>query len=184
MKSSMKTILVPTDGSNVAMKALDVAVDLARINHARIILLHVLMRGKEPVQLLRLPELMGVGPGIVKKLKAMDFNLDAKGLTENTTEKPHKEVNPVTEQMLRQIGNHILERAEARVVELGIVAEALDLADGHAVSVIVATAETVKADAIVMGTRGLGLRLTETKVFGSVFQEVCRAANITCVAVH
>ena len=178
----MKTILVPTDGSYVAIRALEVAIDLARANHATLKLLHVLMRDKEPAQLLRRPELLGVGPDIVKKLKAMDFKLGAQRLTENTTDEPHKEDNPVTEQMLRQIGNHILERAEARVVERGIVAEALDLADGQAVSIILATAETVKADAIVMGTRGL--RLTETNFFGSVFQEVCRAASITCVAVH
>ena len=57
----MKKILVPTDGSEVAIKDLEVALDLARLHHATITLLHVLLRDKEPAQLLRLPDLLGVG---------------------------------------------------------------------------------------------------------------------------
>lgn len=176
----MKKILVPTDGSEVAIKALEVALDLAGSHHATITLLHVLLRDKEPAQLLRLPDLLGVGPDIVKELKRMF--LEAQRLTKKTTDKSHKEESPVTEPMLRLIGTHILDRAEARVAERGAVAEVLDLADGGAGPAIVATAGTIGADTIVMGTRGL--RQTETALFGSVFQEVCRTASATCIAVH
>ena len=178
----MKKILVPTDGSEVAIKDLEVALDLARLHHATITLLHVLLRDKEPAQLLRLPDLLGVGPDIVKELKRMDLALEAQRLTKKTTDKSHKEESPVTEPMLRLIGTHILDRAEARVAERGVVVEVLDLADDGAGLVIVATAGTIGADTIVMGTHGL--RQTETALFGSVFQDVCRTASATCIAIH
>ncbi len=178
----MKTILVPTDGSLFAIKALNVALDLTRAHHATIKLLHVLMRGKEPVQLLRLPELVGVGPDTIKELKRLHQSLDAQRSTDETTDKSDNDDRPVTEPMLRLIGNHVLERAEARVTERGVIAEVLDLADGRTGPVIVDTAETIGADVIVMGTRGLGE--TEAARFGSVFQEVCRTASLTCIAVH
>ena len=51
----MKTILIPTDGSAAADKALDLALDLAECKGAKIKLFHVLLRDKEPDELLRLP---------------------------------------------------------------------------------------------------------------------------------
>ena len=43
----MKTILMPTDGSEPAVKALDVALDLACQHEANVRLMHVLLRDKE-----------------------------------------------------------------------------------------------------------------------------------------
>ena len=52
----MKRILVAVDGSRAADKALEVALDLAALYEAEIRLLHVLLRDKEPQELLRLPD--------------------------------------------------------------------------------------------------------------------------------
>ena len=53
----MKRILVAIDGSRAADKALEVGLDLAEQHQAEIRLLHVLLRDKEPTELLRLPDL-------------------------------------------------------------------------------------------------------------------------------
>ena len=64
----MKTILVPIDGSDVSEKALEVALDLAEHHNAQVKLLHVLLRDKEPEELLRLPDLAGTGAEVAAEL--------------------------------------------------------------------------------------------------------------------
>ena len=67
--TKMKTILVPTDGSEAADKALDLAFDLARQHDATIKLLHVLLRDKEPEDLLRLPDVDTAGDDVLNDLQ-------------------------------------------------------------------------------------------------------------------
>jgi len=68
----MKTILVPTDGSVAAEKALDLALDLAEKHGAGIKLLHVLLQDKEPNELLRLPDLSAAEGDVGSALKALE----------------------------------------------------------------------------------------------------------------
>ncbi len=75
------------------------------------------------------------------------------------------------------MGSHILKGAVARAAERGVIAEPLDLAAGPAAPAIVAAAQAIEADTIVMGTRGL--RTIDVLIFGCVSQEVCRTAGCT-----
>ena len=68
----MQIILVPTDGSEWADKALDLALDLAKQHGAAIKLLHVMLRDKEPHHLLRLPEINAVGQDVVSELHRLE----------------------------------------------------------------------------------------------------------------
>lgn len=176
----MKTILVPTDGSEAAEKALDVAFDLARQHGATIKLLHVLLRDKEPEDLLQLPDVENAGDDVLRELQRAAENpgepLSASQVMSNVVKKP------TSEAVLRTLGERVLIRARERAEAGSVRAEALDLADGEPAPAIVASAERAGADMIVMGTRGL--RQIEAFTFGSVSQEVCRLAPCTCVAVH
>jgi nucleotide-binding universal stress UspA family protein len=178
----MKTILVATDGSSAAEKALDLALDLAEKHGAGIKLLHVLLRDKEPNELLRLPDLSAAEGDVAGALKTLEQN----PVTERTAEELMSERNaparPSPSSLLRTIGAHVLKRASARAAKRGVRADVLEIADGAAAPAIKSAAEDTNADTIVMGTRGL--RQIEAITFGSVSQEVCRIVDCTCVAVH
>ena len=176
----MKTILVPTDGSDAAEKALDLALDLARQHNATIKLLHVLLRDKEPDELLRLRDAKNIDADVLNELRQSEQSpcapLTAEQIMSNTVQRP------TADWILRRLGEHVLSRAKARVETAGVPVATLELADGAPAPEIVATAGAADADAIVMGTRGL--RNIDVLTFGSVSQEVCRTASCTCVAVH
>ena len=176
----MKTILMPTDGSEPAVKALDVALDLACQHEANVRLLHVLLRDKEAEELLRLPDVGAAGDNVMGELESLakcpKEPLTPEELMANVVKRP------APEPLLRLLGIQVLNAAQKRAADRGIEADVLDLADGEPAQAIVAAAEATGADAIVMGTRGL--RNIDVLTFGSVSQEVCRVAPCTCVAVH
>ncbi len=176
----MKTILVPTDGSQPAMKALDLALDLAQQHAADVHLMHVLLRDKEADELLSLPDVGEAGTDVVSELERLANHPQAPVTAEDLMANVVRQ--PAPEELLRLLGAQVLVSAQKRAVERGIKAEVLDLVDGAPAPSIIAAAETTGADTIVMGTRGL--RNIEVITFGSVSQEVCRTAACTCVAVH
>ena len=178
----MKTILVPIDGSDVSEKALEVALDLAERHNAQVKLLHVLLRDKEAEDLLRLPDLAGTGAEIAAELGRLVKAPAARHSAEELMADPSLPSHPISEPLLRRIGGLVLRRGSARAEKRGVATEVLDLADGAIASVIVATAEAIGADMIVIGSRGL--RHIEAFTFGSVSDEVRRTARCTCIAVH
>lgn len=178
----MKTILVPTDGSEPAEKALELALDLAEKHNADLKLLHVLLRDKEPAEIMRLPELEEVSDSIFGALRQLQDGPKAQRSAEDLMNDRALPDRPAPELLLREIGEHVLRRANAIATDRGVAAEALDLADGWAATAIAAAATRTGADTIVMGMRGL--RQIEAVAFGSVSQEVCRTVPCTCVAVH
>lgn len=179
---SMKRILVPTDGSEAAGKALEVALDLARQHRAGVTLMHVLLRDKEPGQLLRLPEVAEAGADVVETLRQLEAGPAPERTAADLMGHPDAPNRPAPEPVLRSIGALVLARARDRAAQRGVRADVLDLSDGAVAPAIVSAAASAGADAIVMGTRGL--RQIEAVAFGSVSQEVCRTAPCTCVAVH
>ena len=178
----MPTILVAIDGFATADKALDVAFELARQRKAKVKLLHVLLRDKEPEELLRLVDLAGSGSGLAKELKALCL-AEAKDRTgAEIMADPNAPRRPVPEPLLRRIGEHILQRAGAKAARRRVIAEVLALGDGAPAPIIAAAAAAAEAATIVMGSRGL--RQIDAFTFGSVSREVCRLAHCSCIAVH
>lgn len=178
----MKAILVPTDGSETAEKALDVALDLALQHEAAVTLFHVLLKDKEPDELLRLPDLETAGADVVDALKKISRAPESEHTAEEVMTGGNLHSRRVDDHLLRRIGAHILKRAQAQVSARGVTANMLELNSDEPAQAIVAAARVNVADAIVMGTRGL--RNIEAISFGSVSQEVCRTASCTCIAVH
>ena len=177
----MKTILIPTDGSAAADKALDLALDLAQCKGAKIKLFHVLLRDKEPEELLRLPGVAADEP-VLAELQGLLNEPATDWSPQQIMDNPDRPLRPSSDALLTAVGNDILTRANSRAEARGVVVDVLGIADDRTAPAIVKAASDLKADTIVMGMRGLGQ--IEEVTFGSVSHEVCRLAGCTCITVH
>lgn len=177
----MKTILTPTDGSATADKALDLALDLAECKGAKIKLFHVLLRDKEPEELMRLPG-VAVDKPVMAELQGLMSEPATAWSPQQIMDNPDRPLRPASEALLTAVGNDILSRASSRAQARGVVVDVLGIADDRTAQAIVKAAADLKADTIVMGMRGLGQ--IEEVTFGSVSHEVCRLAGCTCIAIH
>ncbi len=165
----------------MAEKALDVALDLAEKHGAQVKLLHVLLRDKEPDELLRLQDI-SIVTDVIARLNETAENPAVARSAEEIMGAPNAPNRPVPDDVLQKIGAHVLGRAVARAKSRDVNVEVLEVADGPAAGAIAAEAKSQAADTIVMGMRGLGQ--IEALTFGSVSQEVCRSVECTCIAVH
>lgn len=123
----IKVILLPTDGSPNAMRALDVACDLAGALRARLIVLHAQRRHGAEV----MPE----------ELRSFE-QLEHIRVTEA--------------ELLRQAAHQIVAAAEQAARDRGLTEVEALVVEADPTRAIVETAETRAADLIVLGSRGLG----------------------------
>ncbi len=175
----MEKILVPTDGSDHALKAIDIACDLAHRHGAKVMLCHVLLRDKEADELHKLAQSEGFNSGLVEQLAEI-AQAPAPEPQDRLSIRDH-DPKPVPDELLTKIGEHLLERAQARSAEHGVSAEVLEIEAGPAAERIVDLAKRREADAIIMGSRGL--RAIQAINFGSISQRVSLEAPCTCVTV-
>lgn len=177
----MTNILIATDGSDHADKALDVACDLAVQRHADLKILHVLMDDKEPAEMMNLLVLQSRGGGLLQGLKeaaeATDQEPGAEAIMQDQTQPLHH----VSKDILTEIGQMVLAAAEEHGRSRGINVELLPIADSSPAEAILRAAEEHQAGTIVMGCRGIGD--FEAFALGSVSHEVCQKAACTCVTV-
>lgn len=146
---SKKIIVVPVDGSEHAKKAVEFAVDWAKVHDGHIHLTHI----PEP--------------------PAGDEVLVMGGASVTIY---------ATREELEQIGQTIIDSATKMVKELGLNDVDGSIAIGNPARQIVKKAEDLKADMIVMGTRGLGD--WKSLLVGSVSHKVMQMAPCTCVTVR
>ncbi len=171
----LKTILVATDGSDHARRAVDLAADLAAKYQAKVILLHVLLRGHLPEGLLRAAEVEHVthpGPGGPRNLAIMPQEIMAR---------VEREVQAPLE-VLEYIAGNVLADAEVAVRAKGVTEVEAVVEQGDTARHILDKAAQSGADMIVMGRRGLGG--LEGLLMGSVSQKVNHHASCTCVTVR
>ena len=178
----MQTILVAVDGSKPAGKALEVALVLAKQHKAKIVLLHVLLRDKEPEELLHVSDLAVSRSALAGRLNSLRLAEPKSRTAEEIMVDPGAPSRPVPEAVLREIGAHVLKQGRARAAKRRVRVEVLEPDAGPPGPAIAAAAAAVQADAIVMGSRGL--RQIDSFTFGSVSREVCQLAHCTCIAVH
>jgi nucleotide-binding universal stress UspA family protein len=171
----LKTILVPTDGSDHARRAVDLAADLAAKYQAKVILLHVLLRGHLPEGLMRAAEVEHVvhpGPGGPRNLAIMPQEIMAR---------VDREVQAPLE-VLEFIAGNVMADAEAAVRAKGVAEVEAVVEQGDTAQQILDKAVQSGADMIVLGSRGLGG--LEGLLMGSVSQKVSHHAPCTCVTVR
>ncbi len=171
----LNTIIVATDGSPYAEKAVDLAADLAAKYGARIVLLHVLLRGHMPEGLLRAAQVENLGAkggganNLVNIPQQIMARVDGKLGTQ------------VPVEVLQFIGKRVLAGAEKTCRDKGVQTIELAVEEGNPTEIILDYAKRAKADMIVMGSRGLtGLKGV---LLGSVSTQVGHLATCTCVTV-
>jgi nucleotide-binding universal stress UspA family protein len=139
-------ILVPLDGSEHSLSALEIAIQIARKFEGKITLIHIYSVAAGP---LMMPEPTTLTPPGIPVLTGA-------------------EIARLTE-AARAAGNNILADGEQRVKAQGIPVEKM-LEEGHVVDKIVKTAKEGNFDLIVIGARGIS-RMREL-LLGSVTDAV------------
>lgn len=170
------TILVATDGSNHAYKALSIAANLATKYDAKLIILHVLMHGKVPDGFRRMEEIEHLAEPkkpLITEVRNIPSTLAA---TLHNAE-------PVDDErrFYEFMGDKIIEDSKRKAAKDGARNIAAKIAEGDAAHQIVLHANDERADLIVMGTRGLG----EVKglLIGSATHKVTQLAECPCLTV-
>ncbi len=170
------TILVATDGSTHAYKALSIAADLAPKYDAKLVILHTLMHGKVPEGFRRMAEvehLMEPSKPQVTEVRNVPSSLAAT---------LHNMESGVSERRFYEfLGDNILSDSKRIAAKKGAKSIVTKIAEGDAAHQIVQHAKDDNADLIVLGTRGLG----EIKgiLMGSVSHKVTQLAQCPCLTV-
>lgn len=171
-----ETILAPTDGSDHAIKAADLAAELAKTYGAKLILLHVTLQGEASGQLRRLAEiehLVEVTP--VEQLPAANVTAGLGAALRN------QHANKQSQAIFQALGQQILDVAERGAKSRHVAEIETRLVSGDPTDQIIKAAEGSRADLIVMGSRGLGD--LKGLLLGSVSHKVASLAPCTCITV-
>jgi len=170
-------ILCPTDGSDRAYKALDLAIDMAKKYDAALVLLHVPHRSGNIEALRRFAEIEGLAPLVnseVDRLRTMDYRISV------ATDSAFQDA-AISPRLLIDIGHHIVGRAKGRAERSGLENVDALLEVGDPADRILKCIDRENIDCVIMGSRGLndlkGLFL------GSVSHKVANRAPCTCIAV-
>lgn len=153
----MRCIVVATDGSEIADRAVDFAAELARLAGAELVVTHAISAATGTL----------AGPRPV--FPAADLRVPTK-----------VEIAAVPE-ALADAASDILASAKARAEAKGAPRVATESRAGDPAEIVVAVAGERKADAIVLGKRGRG-RLAGM-LLGSVSQKVTMAARCAVIVV-
>lgn len=171
---TLERILVPFDGSDHAMKAVELACELADEFGAGLKIIHVPQPWHSPDHLRGIIDIDSLDAGTRQALEqasaAGSLAMGA-GYAWPT----------IPETALTEIGEAILTVARNAALDKGIMEVETELLYGEAAQCILKAAETDRADMIVMGMRGLGE--VAGMLIGSVSYKVNHLAPCTCITV-
>ncbi len=174
----IKTILVATDGSGHAKKAIDLAADIAGKYGARMVILHVLLRHTSESDIEALCKENAMPDALEKKFEEMrKAFLEVVAVSYDVGPL----IIPVTDDVLNDVGDLILNDAKQRAASKGVEEVSAHIADGPPAETIIAAAEKENADMIVIGSRGLGS--IAGLFMGSISHKVNHLSDRTCVMV-
>ncbi|MEO9873918.1 MAG: universal stress protein [Anderseniella sp.] len=171
----IRSILVPTDGSDQANKAVDLAIDIAAKIEAKLIIMYVMWRGPS--------------------LEELRASIDLDQLSENAREELDPALHPIAEHMSsafippvvskdtqNEIGQQVLARGQQIAETKGVELTDLVVIEGDPARKIVQIAKHENVDLIAMGSRGLGS--AEGLFAGSVSYKVSHAAPRNCMIIR
>jgi nucleotide-binding universal stress UspA family protein len=173
----INTIVVPTDGSEHADRAVEMAGEIAARFGARVVILHALLHHTSTTDLKAIAEQVGVADAVVNKIDELE-----KAMFEVAAADYGPVTIPVPPAILRQVGDRIAGKARQAIEAKGVDKVATQVVDGSPAENIIAAAEHEKADLIVMGRRGLGN--IAGMLMGSVSHKVSHLANCACLTVR
>ncbi len=174
-----ETILVPTDGSEPANKAVALASDIAEKYQAHMVLLHVLPQGALPEALRR----MAQAEHISSRGSGESAPLSPEGKFPASTILGTEAESVAEARQTRQfIAEEIIARAKRVADEKGVKDISAVIEDGDPSEQILRYAEKEAANLIVMGSRGL----SDLKglLMGSVSHKVSQMSPCSCVTVR
>jgi nucleotide-binding universal stress UspA family protein len=174
----IKTIVVPTDGSAHAKKAIDLAADIAEKYDARIVILHALLRHSSESDIESLCAENTMPDSLAKKFADLR---DTWVEMSAASAEPGPMFILVPDDILKEVGDLVLKNARLRAESKDVKDITTHLVDGSPADKILAVAEKENADMIVMGSRGLGKMAGV--LMGSISQKVSHLSNCTCVTV-
>jgi nucleotide-binding universal stress UspA family protein len=173
-----KHIFVATDGSDTAMRAVDLAAEIAAKFEVPLTLGHVLQFDKTSEELDRMAE--------------------SEHLVEHVSRSPHINFQSMTGSMadlfaesrprddsvrvMTMIGDELVRRGADRAKDIGVKSVHTTTSQGDPADAILGMAEEVEADLIVVGHRGLGA--LQRWLQGSVAEKVNKDARTTVVTVR
>jgi nucleotide-binding universal stress UspA family protein len=174
----IKTILVPTDGSDHAVKAATLAADIAGKYDAKLVFLHVLPHGPLPPALQHMAEVEHLVPG--REPGTASSTVGTARVAIPITEASNKENN--ARQVYQAVAEKLLADAESIARKRGVKRFEKITEDGDAAKRIIEQARKCQANLIVMGSRGL----TDLKglLMGSVSHKVSHLAECSCITVR
>jgi len=178
----IKTILVPTDGSDHARKAVDLAGDLAGKYGARLVLLYVVTDRLTPADVRALSNVARLPAEARAELERVEQEQKAAiaALSDESTRLGAAAI-PLSPALLGAVGNIVLDDAESAARGHGASEVNAVLMHGDPARCILSMADA-EADMIVMGTRGLS-DLAGLFV-GSVSHKVNQLSHCTCITVR
>jgi nucleotide-binding universal stress UspA family protein len=170
----IKTILVPTDGSEHAKKAVLLAADIAEKFDARLVVLHVLSSGPLPESLVRMAEAEHITPPRSEPSIAAtpEGKFPASTIFGQEDDKP---------EIRRFVAEHVVSEAEKIAKDKGVKNVHCVIEDGDPGKEILRHAEEDSANLIVMGSRGLGD--LQGLFMGSVSHKVSQLSPCSCITV-
>jgi nucleotide-binding universal stress UspA family protein len=174
----IKTVFVAYDGSDHAKKALSTASEIAAKFGAKLVIGHGLLRDTSFAVLRKLANRRALPKAQRDELDNYEGEIaSAMAASEYTAFAP---IYAPTD-LLTEIGKQLLDSAEAIAKKSGVKRTSAILLSGDPADAILNQAKKVKADLIVLGTRGFG----ELKGFflGSVSHKVASRAHCACLTV-
>lgn len=175
-----KKILVATDGSKHARKAVEFGSDIAAKYGAEVVLAHVLLSGEVPEDLRRMAEVEHLTDERGQPIFPYAAAAAEPGAAIYGTRDADDEARSY--RILRAVGEKILDSAESSVRARGVDKVRKHLLDGRPVERILALIDREKPDLVVCGARGLSD--LEAVLLGSVSHKLSHLAPVTCVTVR
>jgi nucleotide-binding universal stress UspA family protein len=174
----IKKVLIATDGSSHAEKAVIFGSDIAAKYNAEVLLVHVLLRKEVSEEMSRMVE--------------VEYGMDVNPLAEAIANVPEarfpadivfaKQDVAEPRQVLRFLGERILKQAGKTAHDHGVEKVSKHIEDGNPVSRILELAKAEDVDLIVSGARGLSN--LKALFVGSVSHKLLQLSPVTCITVR
>ncbi len=173
----LSQIVVSIDGSSDSEKAFEFGCELARKFSSGLHLLHVVSERQVPEEIRHMAEIEHLVPAPKPRpdVSRGVWRGIAQGM--NTLEARSQSTS-----VLETVGEHLLRSCSDDAKEKGIKQVKTALLHGDPATEIVSYLKSCKADAIIVGSRGLSK--LEKLLLGSVSQKLSQHAPCTCIAVR
>lgn len=175
----IKKVLIATDGSEHARKAVEFGSDIAAKYGAEVVLVHVLLRDELSENLRHMAE-VEYHAGETSTSLSEAIAMIPEGRFPAASLQPKSAQSPGA--ALRAVADQVLSEAEHRAQEHGVSKVSRQIEDGDPVKRILEVAKDTQADLIVTGTRGLSD--FKALMAGSVSHKLMHLAPVTCIAVR